>query len=88
MLQIVFYLITTFLIGLKPVQLFSSPEKLLQRWRVGSQQKSAATNPLEESFAGLMLSITLDWAVDIDPVLEDFPMKLTTVREYAQSVAG
>jgi NADH dehydrogenase len=52
------------------------------------QQRDAATNPLEESFAGLMLSATLDWSVDIDPVLRDFPMKLKTVREYAQSVTG
>ena len=52
------------------------------------QQKAAATNPLEASFAGLMLSVTLDWSVDIKPVLKSFPMKLTSVREYAKSVVG
>jgi NADH dehydrogenase len=52
------------------------------------QQRDAATNPLEESFAGLMLACTQDWAVDMSEVSKNFAIKLTTVREYAQSVAG
>ena len=52
------------------------------------QQRDAATNPLEESFAGLMLGCTLDWSVDMSEVLKSFNIKLTTVRDYAQSVVG
>ena len=52
------------------------------------QQKAAATNPLEETFAGLMLMCTQDWSADMTDVLKSFPIKLTSVRDYARTVAG
>lgn len=50
--------------------------------------KAAATNPLEETFAGLMLFYAGGDAVDMRETLRRFPTRMTTVREYAEGVAS
>jgi len=56
------------------------PEKALL------DQKTAAANPMEETFAGLMLQCTRNWAVDMSGILKSFPVKLTRVQDYARQV--
>ena len=48
--------------------------------------KAKATNPVEETFAGLQLFYARGFEVDVKPTLARFPMRLTTVREYADRV--
>ncbi len=51
-------------------------------------QRASATDSLERSFAGLMLGTAREGqAIDMAPVLEDFPLELTSVRDYAGSLA-
>jgi NADH dehydrogenase len=50
--------------------------------------KAAATNPVEETFAGLMLFCAGGDAIDMRDTLRRYPIRLTTVREYADSVLG
>jgi len=51
-------------------------------------QVDAAANSLEKSMAALMLQGTQGDAMDMRPVLEKFPMQLTSVRDYAKRVLG
>ena len=46
-------------------------------------QKEAATDPLQESFAGLMLSYAQGKVIDMRETLQKFPVQLNSVREYA-----
>lgn len=46
-------------------------------------QKDAATDPLQESFAGLMLAYARGSVVDMRETLSTYPLRLTTVRDYA-----
>lgn len=48
--------------------------------------KAKATNPVEETFAGLQLFYARGFEVDVKPTLARFPMRLTSVREYADRV--
>jgi len=48
--------------------------------------KEKATNPVEETFAGLQLFYARGFEVDVKPTLARFPMRLTSVREYADRV--
>jgi uncharacterized protein YbjT (DUF2867 family) len=48
--------------------------------------KAKATNPVEETFAGLQLIYARGFEVDVKPTLARFPMRLTSVREYADRV--
>lgn len=48
--------------------------------------KANATNPVEETFAGLQLLYARGFEVDVKPTLARFPMRLTSVREYADRV--
>ena len=48
--------------------------------------KAKATNPVEETFAGLQLFYARGFEVDVKPTLARFPMRLTSVREYADQV--
>ncbi len=48
--------------------------------------KARATNPVEETFAGLQLLYARGFEVDVKPTLARFPMRLTSVREYADRV--
>lgn len=53
-----------------------------------AQQKAAATNPMEESFAGLMLSYAAGYPMDMHETLKQMPIRLTSVEEYARAAAG
>jgi uncharacterized protein YbjT (DUF2867 family) len=48
--------------------------------------KSNAKTPVEETFAALMLSCTNGDEIDMGPTLSRFPVRLTSVREYADRV--
>jgi uncharacterized protein YbjT (DUF2867 family) len=48
--------------------------------------KANAKNPVEETFAGLQLFYARGFEVDTRPTLARFPMRLTSVREYADRV--
>lgn len=47
---------------------------------------ASATNPVEETFAGLMLFCAGGDEVDMRETLRRYPRRMTTVREYALSV--
>lgn len=48
--------------------------------------KAAATNPVEETFAGLMLFCAGGDEIDMRETLARYPLRMTTVREYADRV--
>lgn len=48
--------------------------------------KANATNPVEETFAGLMLFVGRGDEIDMQPTLKRYPHRLTSVREYADRV--
>lgn len=56
-----------------------SPEALLA-------MKANARTPAEETFAGLMLSLASGDEIDMRETLRRYPVRMTTVREYAESV--
>lgn len=56
-----------------------SPEALLA-------MKANARTPVEETFAGLMLSFASGDEIDMRETLRRYPVRMTTVREYAESV--
>lgn len=47
------------------------------------EKRSRATDPLEETFAALMLDYANGYAMDMKKTLSMFPIQLTTVAEYA-----
>jgi NADH dehydrogenase len=49
-------------------------------------QYAAATDPMQKSFAALMLGCSAVKAIDMAPTVKAFPLKLRTVEEYARSV--
>ena len=49
-------------------------------------QQKAATDPMQQSFSGLMLSYAQGDAIDMQEMLKAFPLKLASVRDYAGSV--
>jgi uncharacterized protein YbjT (DUF2867 family) len=51
-------------------------------------QKAAATDPLSQSFSALMIAYAQGSVIDMTEVLKTYPVKLTTLREYAQRVTG
>ena len=51
-------------------------------------QKDAAQDPLSESFAALMLSFGRGSEIDMKDTIDDFPMQLTSVNDYAEKVSG
>jgi NADH dehydrogenase len=48
--------------------------------------KAAATNPVEDSFAGLMLLCAGGDEIDMRETLARYPLRMTTVGEYADRV--
>jgi uncharacterized protein YbjT (DUF2867 family) len=54
------------------------PEEALQA------QRAAATDPLQHSFATLMLFSAKGDAVDMSEMLREFPVRVRSVRDYAQ----
>ncbi|MFC2083583.1 SDR family oxidoreductase [Bacteroidota bacterium] len=51
-------------------------------------QLDEATDPMQKSFSGLMLCIANGDPIDMKEVLQAFPIKLTSVKEFAQSVTA
>jgi len=49
------------------------------------QQKETASDPLQQSFAGLMLYYSRGNVIDMQETLRKFPLQLTSVRDYAAS---
>ena len=56
------------------------PEEALEAMRLN------AKSPVEETFAGLMLFVGRGDEIDMQPTLARYPVRLTTVREYADRV--
>lgn len=50
------------------------------------EQKEAASDPLQQSFAGLMLFYAGGNVIDMREQLHNFPVQLTSVRDFAQTV--
>jgi uncharacterized protein YbjT (DUF2867 family) len=51
-------------------------------------QYAAATDPLQKSFAALMLGLAGGDSIDMRRVLRDFPLQLRTVREFMAQMYG
>jgi uncharacterized protein YbjT (DUF2867 family) len=51
-------------------------------------QYEGATDPMQRTFAALMLGAARGHEVPMQPVLEKFPIKMTTVREFAERAAA
>jgi uncharacterized protein YbjT (DUF2867 family) len=66
--------------GGKPFEVTLVPVEALQG------QLAGATDPMQKSFVGLMLSYASAPAIDMTATLKAFPLKLKTVEEYAKSV--
>ncbi|MCG3118981.1 MAG: hypothetical protein ALAOOOJD_01277 [bacterium] len=49
-------------------------------------QQAAATDPMQQSFSGLMVCYAQGDAIDMQETLKAFPLKLASVRDYAGSV--
>jgi uncharacterized protein YbjT (DUF2867 family) len=64
----------------KPFEVQLLPEEAIR------MQIAQAADPLQKSFAGMMLEYAKGDVVDMKPMLQAFPVKLTTVEEYAQRV--
>jgi len=47
-------------------------------------QRAAATDPLQQSFAALMLAYAQGDAIDMTQTLRTFPLRLVTVSDYAR----
>jgi uncharacterized protein YbjT (DUF2867 family) len=66
--------------GSKPFEVSHVPVEALQG------QLAGATDPMQKSFIGLMLSTASAKAIDMTATLKTFPLRLKTVEEYAKSV--
>jgi len=51
-------------------------------------QMESAADSLQKSFAGLMLQYARGDSIDMGPVLKQFPIPLTSVRDYARRILG
>jgi hypothetical protein len=51
-----------------------------------AEQRETATDPMQQSFAGLMQKYAKGDIVDMQETLKAFPMRLTSVRDYAKGV--
>ena len=49
-------------------------------------QRTAATDPLQQSFAALMLAYALGNSIDMRSTLKTFPVPLLSVKEYARRI--
>jgi NADH dehydrogenase len=67
-------------VGGRPFTVQHIPEGALQAQQEGS------TDPMEQSFAGLMRCYAQGDAIEMGATLEAFPLQLISVREYASSV--
>jgi len=69
-------------IGGRPFQLEHVPEEALRA------QFDGAADPIQKTFAGLMLGYVYGDAMNMAPVVEQFGIQLTSVDEYARGVLG
>jgi NADH dehydrogenase len=67
-------------IGGKPFEVQHVPEEAL------AQQQQDATDPMQQSFTGLMRWVAKGDAIDMEPTLDAIPIELTSVKQYAQRV--
>jgi uncharacterized protein YbjT (DUF2867 family) len=51
-------------------------------------QWSSAQNPFDRTFAGLMLGVARGFFTGLEPPFDKFPMRMTSVREYARRMAS
>jgi uncharacterized protein YbjT (DUF2867 family) len=49
------------------------------------EQKKTASDPLQQSFAGLMLYYSAGAVIDMRETLQEFPVQLISVKDYAQT---
>jgi uncharacterized protein YbjT (DUF2867 family) len=66
----------------RPFELQYVPEEALRT------QKELSTDPLQQSFVSLMLTLAGGSAVDMERTLELFPLKLTSVLDYSHYLLG
>jgi uncharacterized protein YbjT (DUF2867 family) len=66
--------------GGRPFEVQHVPEEALQA------RQASATDPMEQSFAGLMRCYARGDAIDMHDTLEAFPLQVISVREYARQV--
>lgn len=64
-----------------PMEITRLPEEALR------QQYGSASEEYQKTFAGLMLNVCEGDPIDMDDTLRKYPMKLTSVRDYARTVA-
>ena len=69
-------------VGGKPFEVTLVPAEALQG------QLAGATDPMQKSFVGLMLSYASEPAIDMKAILKTYPLKLRSVEEYARSVVA
>jgi uncharacterized protein YbjT (DUF2867 family) len=69
-------------IGGRPFKLEHIPEEALRA------QFEGATDPMQKSFAGLMLWNSSGDAINMTPVQEELGIALTSVDQYARTVLG
>jgi uncharacterized protein YbjT (DUF2867 family) len=65
-------------VGGRPFEVEHVPEEALRA------QQEASTDPMEQSFAGLMQRYAQGDPVDMGETLKAFPVQLTSVRDFAQ----
>ena len=69
-------------VGGKKFDLQFVPEETLK------SQRAAAQDPLSESFAALMLGVSIGSEIDMKNTLKVFPVKLVSVEDYAKEKCG
>jgi uncharacterized protein YbjT (DUF2867 family) len=69
-------------IGGRPFEVQHVPAEALE------EQQRGATDPMQQSFLGLMRCYAAGDPIDMRKTLEAFPVQLTSVRDYARSVLG
>ena len=67
-------------VGGRPFTVQHVPEDALRA------QQEAASDPMEQTFPALMRCIAQGDAIEMGATLQAFPLQLTSVREYAESV--
>jgi uncharacterized protein YbjT (DUF2867 family) len=67
-------------IGGRPFEVEHVPEEAL------AEQQQTATDPAQQSFAGLMRRYAQGDPIDVQETLKAFPMQLTSVRDYVQNM--
>ncbi len=67
-------------VGGRPFEVEHVPEEAL------AEQQTAATDPMEQSIAGLVQWYAKGDPIDMGETLKAFPVQLTSVRDYAQSM--